>query len=676
VKIVHFPLTRIFVGFLIGILIFRIESPNLVIVFVSLTINLIGLFVFYFYTQKHNFIRFIFGVFVLLSSILIGISTALIHKENRIRIHYTNQIKDYEKPHKMNLLLVEKIKNNSKYNRYVAQIKILDGKNSFGKIILNISKENSAKNLKIGDVLQLNGTILKNKIPQNPNLFNYGKYYENQEIYAQIYIKNKRIIIKNYEISVWASFSNFRETIILNLEHSDISKEELNVLNALILGQQQDISPETLKEYQYAGAVHVLSVSGLHVGFILLFITFLLKPIGNSRRGSLLKLFIIVLSLWAFAILAGLSPSIVRSATMFSFIAIGIHLRRTVNIYHTLLVSMLLILLFKPSFLFDVGFQLSYLALFFILWLQPLLSNIWLPKNKIIRYFWDIIAVSFSAQIGAMPLSIHYFHQFPGLFFVTNLLILPLLGIIMAVGVVAILIATFETVPIFIAKPTEFLIKLLNEIIHLVASMDNFVIKNISFSKEMLISSYLVIILMILWIKKPVFKQLILVFLSVILVQSIFIFQKKETLNKEELIVFDYKKNTLITARIGESVTVYGSDSIIENITKNLVIQSYLVGNFCYVTNKKKLENFMHFKNQKILVIDSMCIFPKKINPDIIIIIQSPKLNIQRLLKIYAPKEIIVDGSNYKSYIRYWEATCKKEKIPFHNTNEKGFYKI
>lgn len=675
-KIEQFPLTRIFVGFLIGILIFRIESPNLVIVFVSLTINLIGLFVFYFYTQKHNFIRFIFGVFVLLSSILIGISTALIHKENRIRIHYTNQIKDYEKTHKMNLLLVEKIKNNSKYNRYVAQIKILDEKKSFGKIILNISKENSAKNLKIGDVLQLNGTILKNKIPQNPNLFNYGKYYENQEIYAQIYIKNKRIIIKNYEISVWASFSNFRETIILNLEHSNISKEELNVLNALILGQQQDISPETLKEYQYAGAVHVLSVSGLHVGFILLFITFLLKPIGNSRRGSLLKLFIIVLSLWAFAILAGLSPSIVRSATMFSFIAIGIHLRRTVNIYHTLLVSMLLILLFKPSFLFDVGFQLSYLALFFILWLQPLLSKIWLPKNKIIQYFWDIIAVSFSAQIGAMPLSIYYFHQFPGLFFVTNLLILPLLGIIMAVGVVAILIATFETVPIFIAKPIEFLIKLLNEIIHLVASMDNFVIKNISFSKEMLISSYLVIILMILWIKKPVFKQLILVFLSVILVQSIFIFQKKETLNKEELIVFDYKKNTLITARIGESVTVYGSDSIIENITKNLVIQSYLVGNFCYLTNKKKLKNFMHFKNQKILVIDSMCIFPKKINPDIIIIIQSPKLNIQRLLKIYAPKEIIVDGSNYKSYIRYWEATCKKEKIPFHNTNEKGFYKI
>ena len=130
---------------------------------------------------------------------------------------------------------------------------------------------------------------------------------------------------------------------------------------------------------------------------------------------------------------------------------------------------MLLILLFKPSFLFDVGFQLSYLALFFIIWLQPVLSSIWRPKNKIINYFWDIITVSFAAQIGAMPLSIYYFHQFPGLFFVTNLLILPLLGIIMAVGVLVVLIATFHTVPEFIAKSIEFLIAFLNAIIHWVA---------------------------------------------------------------------------------------------------------------------------------------------------------------------------------------------------------------
>lgn len=675
-KILQFPLTRIFIGFLFGILLSPIVSLTDVFLLSALAISTIGLLVASFYSQKHNLIKIIFGSFVFLTSVLTGTSTAIIHKENSNLYHYSNQITDYEMLQKLDLLLVEKLKSTAKNKRYVCIVKLLDGKRSFGKVILNISKEGSDKNLKIGSHLYVVGIVFKNKTPSNPNLFDYGKYLENQEIYAQVYTKPKQIIIGKHEHGLWASFSNFRQTIISNLERSSISTEELNVLNALILGQQQDISPEILKDYQYAGAVHVLSVSGLHVGFILLFITFLLKPIGNSRKGSFLKLYIIVLSLWSFAILTGLSASIVRSTVMFSFVTIGVHLRRTVNIYHTLIVSMLLILLFKPSFLFDVGFQLSYLALFFILWLQPVLSNIWQPKNKIIKYFWDIITVSFAAQIGAMPLSIYYFHQFPGLFFVTNLLILPLLGIIMAIGIVAILIATFSTVPFFIAKTIEFLICILNTIIHWVASIDSFVIKNISFSKEMLFSSYLVIIVIVLWVKKPEFKRLFFAFLSIILLQSIFIFQKSETLHKEELIVFNCRKNTIITQRNGDAVTVFSNDSILQNLNKNLLIQSYLVGNFCHVTNKEALQNLMYFKSKKILIIDSSCVYKKGINPDILIIIQSPKLNIKRLLNIYKPKEVVVDGSNFKSYIRFWEATCRKEKIPFHNINEKGFYKI
>ncbi|MCF6129169.1 ComEC family competence protein [Flavobacterium sp. AS60] len=675
-KILQFPLARIFIGFLFGLLLFRIVSLSQVFVVCGLAFGLIALYISTLYIQKNHFHKIIFGSLVFLVSLFVGISTALIHKENSNPYHYTNQITDYEKVHKMDLLLEEKLKNTKKNYRYIGNIKELDGERSLGKIILNIAKKDTVRNLKIGSHLKVIGIVFKNKNPLNPNVFNYGKYLENQEIYAQVYAKPNQIEIGNYESSLWSGFSNFRETIISNLEHSAIAKEELNVLNALILGQQQDISPEVLKDYQYAGAVHVLSVSGLHVGFIMLFITFLLKPISNSRKGSLLKLLIIVLSLWSFAILAGLSPSIVRSVTMFSFLAIGIHLRRTVNIYHTLLVSMLLILLFKPSFLFDVGFQLSYIALFFIIWLQPILSNIWQPKNKIIIYFWNIITVSFAAQIGAMPLSIYYFHQFPGLFFVTNLLILPLLGLIMAVGVLAVLIATFHTVPEFIAKPIEFLIAFLNTIIHWVASFDAFVFKNISFSTAMLWSSYLAIILIILWIKKPTFRRLSIAFTSILWLQIIFIIQKTETQNKEELIIFNCKKNSIITERIGNAVTIYSNDSIQKNLSSNLLIQSYLIGNFSEAKTKKPLQNLLFFKHQKILIIDSSSIYTKDIQPDILVIIQSPKLNMQRLLKTYKPKEIVVDGSNFKSYIQLWEATCRKEKIPFYNTNEKGFYKI
>jgi len=676
VKILQFPLARIFIGFLFGILLCRIVCPNPVIIFCNLVFGLIGLFVTSIYSQKKPYYKILFGSFVFLLSLFVGISTALIHKENANPYHYNNQITDYEKVHILDLLLVEKLKSTQKNKRYITAVKNIDSERSFGKVILNIPKEDIIKNLKIGSRLEVIGIVFKNKNPLNPNLFDYGKYLENQEIYAQVYTKPKQIKVTNYESGLWASFSNFRETIISNLEKSAISKEELNVLNALILGQQQDISPEVLKDYQNAGAVHVLSVSGLHVGFILLFITFLLKPISNSRKGSLLKLIIIILSLWSFAILAGLSPSIVRSVTMFSFLAIGVHLRRTVNIYHTLLVSMLLILLFKPSFLFDVGFQLSYLALFFILWLQPVLSNIWQPKNKIIKYFWDIVTVSFAAQIGAMPLSIYYFHQFPGLFFVTNLLILPLLGIIMAVGVIAILIAAFHTVPEFITKSIALLIYLLNGIIHRVASFDVFVFRNISFSTAMLLSSYLVIILIILWFKRPTFKKLTIALTSVILMQIIFIIQKKETLNNREFIVFNQRKNTIITQRFGNAVTVYSNESILKNLNSNLLVQSYLVGNFCILEEKRNIENLLYFKNKKILIIDESNVYLENKKPDIVIITNSPKLNLDRLFSKWKPEQVVVDGSNYKTYVKIWEATCSKEKIPFHNTNEKGFYKI
>jgi competence protein ComEC len=650
---------------------------NPILAFGSIAISIGILIVLHFFSSKHQVAKYFFGVFVFIIAFEIGFTTATIHKENLNPNHYVNLFVTDETNHAFELIVHEKLKSSTKNNRYVAKIITVDGHNCRGKILLNLSKDSLHPDLNIGNQVLVTGVIYKNKEPLNPNQFDYSRYLENQEIYAQIFTKANQVTFQKNQTTVWSSFANLREKISRNLNHSAISKDELNVVNALVLGQRQDISPDILRDYQYAGAVHVLSVSGLHVGFLLLFITFLLKPIGNSKKGLLLKLLITILTLWCFAILAGLSSSIVRSAAMFSFVAIGMYVKRTVNIYHTLLVSMLLILLFKPSFLFDVGFQLSYLALFFILWLQPVLAKIWTPKFKIVSYFWNIITVSFAAQIGTMPLSIYYFHQFPSLFFVTNLLILPLLGIIMALGILAVGIASFQTVPYLVSKPLELLIKLLNGCIHWVASMEHFVVKNISFSTDMLWGSYLVIIALILWLKKPEFKRMSLAFISIVLFQVIILFQKIDLMNKEELIVFQDKKTTLIASQKGDDVVLYSTnDSLLKNFKKNQFIQSYLTGNFCHVKALKKMPNMLFYKNKKILIIDSSCIYSKEIIPDIVIITQSPKLNLERLLATIQPKQIVADGSNFRSYISIWEATCDKQKIPFHNTNEKGFYKF
>jgi competence protein ComEC len=673
-KILQFPLSKITIAFVIGILLFKSSPIQPLFLWLIIASSLSCLLLIHWHILKVNQSKFFFGISVLLTTILLGYATALIHKESRRNNHYTHLIKD-NNDHALVLLVQEKIKNTAKNIRYTCEVLNLDSHNCTGKVILNIRKRNTA-NFNIGTTLVVKGDLYKNQSIANPNVFNYGKYLENQEIYAQVYTQNKQIKIIGYQSSIWASFSNFRNKIIANLQHSGINKKELYVLNALVLGQQQDISPEIVKEYQYAGAIHVLSVSGLHVGFIMLFLTFLLKPIPNSRKGAFIKAIIIIISLWIFAIIASLSPSIVRSVTMFSFLTIGLYLRRTVAVYHTLIVSILLILQFKPSFLFDVGFQLSYLALFFILWLQPLLSQIGKTKYKITSYCWDIVTVSFAAQIGTMPLSLYYFHQFPGLFFVTNLLILPLIGVIMAVGVLVVVIALFKTLPFCLAKAVELLIALLNNIIHYIATQEEFVIKNIAFSKEMLWGSYLLIILLVLWLKKPNYPKLILALSSVVALQLIIIHQKYTTANSTEFIVFNSRKNTLLTERIGNKVTVYSNDSILKTIDNNNILQPYLTGNFCQWINRKPIQNLTYFKQQKILLIDNTALYPITSTADIVILTQSPKLNLERFVKRYKPKQIIADGSNFKSYVKRWKATCLNEKIPFHYTNEKGFYKL
>lgn len=673
-KILQFPLARITIGFILGLVLYQKHKPELLWIYFSLLIGILFLTAFHFWAKRKTIYQSAFGFTTLLLSFIIGISTAAFHNETLRPNHYLNQIQE-ETSYEIDLTIREKLKSTLKNSRYISDVNAIDSNKSFGKIILNIKQSEPTFHLPIGSRIKVYGGIYKNKNPFNPNQFDYGKYLENQQIYGQIYTGENQIILGKTDVSLWAFFSNFRSKIIQNLEQSQFKKEELNIMIALLLGQQQDISPETLKDYQLAGAVHILSVSGLHVGFILLFVTFLLKPIGNTKRNAFFKLIIILLSLWSYGILAGLAPSVVRSVTMFSFVAIGNHLRRTVNTFHTLLVSMLLILLWKPSFLFDVGFQLSYLALFFILWLQPLLSAIWQPKYKVTQYFWDILTVSFAAQIGAMPLSIYYFHQFPGLFFVTNIIILPLLGIIMVIGLLTIVIAGFGKVPNVIVKPLEFLIQVQNDIIEWIASFESFVFKNISFSISMLWVSYAIIIAVILWFNKPDFKKLVLVLISTITLQAIYIQTKFNTNDVAEFIVFNSKKNSIIAERQQEFVSIYSNDSILTALEDNLAIQSYLIANFCQIKEKANIQNVYYFDNKKIILIDSSAVYTEAIKPDIVIIINSPKLNLERLLRMYQPKQVIADASNYKSYVRLWERSCQKEKIPFHYTYEKGFYK-
>jgi competence protein ComEC len=674
-KVLQFPLARVTVIFIVGILFayYTQPSPNLVFAFLFVATLLLG-GVYFWRTQKPHHLRY-FGLTVYGLAFAIGVSTQTIHTDSYQKNHYTQIQNVFEQPHTFTLVLNEKLKSNAFSQRYVALVHQIDKTQCSGKLLLNIKKDSLNHVFVIGNRLQIQGSLYPNSSPKNPNQFDYEKYLANKQIYGQLYADAADIKVSSQiEKDIWYYAAQIRNTIINNLKKDGFHSTELNVAVALLLGQQQDIDPEIIQDYQYAGAVHILSVSGLHIGFILLFVTFILKPVPNNRKGSLLKLIVILCSLWLFGILAGLAPSVVRSVTMFSFVAIGQHLRRSVNIYHTLLVSILLILLVQPAFLFDVGFQLSYLALFFIIWFHPLLSSLWEPKNKISKYIWDILSVSFAAQIGTLPLSLYYFHQFPGLFFITNLVIIPLTGFIMGLGVLVMVLAFFDQCPFFLSKALEWSLFVVDKIIHTIANAEQFIIKDIPFTLTFLLSSYAVVFSVILWFKKPQFQRLVAILVSVIVVQIAFLWNEWTIENQQEWIVFNSKKNTFIAERNGRTVTLYANDSLQKVGAKNNTVNAYLVGNFSHLAATKELKNSIFFDGKRILILDSTGVYPKQQHPDIIVLTQSPKINLERLIQISQPKEIVADASNYKTLQKLWKVSCEKEKIPFHSTSEKGFY--
>ena len=676
-KVLHFPLARITTGFLTGILVAYYFKPAVSFVFSSLFIASCVFIVAYFLSKKNIINSIYFGIATFFLAFTIGTSTQIIHTDSFQESNYIHHKSIFEEPHLVTVTVREKLRSSAYNDRYIVRVNQIDSAEKTGRILLNVRKDSLTAPLKIGTHLQINSSLFQNSPIKNPNQFDYGKYLESKQIYAQLYADVSEIKIGSIvKKDVWYYTSKLRTKIIRNLEQSHFNKTELNVAIALILGQQQDISPEIIKDYQFAGAVHILSVSGLHIGFILLFVTFLLKLFPNTRRGSFIKLLIILFSLFSFGLIAGLAPSVLRSVTMFSFVAIGMYLRRSTNIFHTLLVSMLLILLVQPSFLFDVGFQLSYLALFFILWLQPLLAQLWSPKNILTKYFWDILTVSFAAQIGTLPLSIYYFHQFPGLFFVTNLVIIPFLSVIMGLGVLVMLLAAFDYVPVFLAKSLEWSIYILNKIINSIASLEQFIFREIPFNWQLLLSLYLLIIATIIWFKKPDFNRLALALISVLIFQIAYFHTHWTVSNQSELVIFNSKKNTLVAERNGPDITLYASDSLLKTTNKNQTFSSYSMGNFSHLKTKKRVQNLLYFNGNKILIVDSLGIYPAALHPDIVVLTQSPKINFERFLQTTKPKMIVADGSNFRTIQKLWKATCLKEKIPFHATGEKGFYRL
>ena len=613
--------------------------------------------------------------FVFITWITFFLTGMILVYENDTTNH-TNYFQKHVKNTSKAILAIEKVlKPGNYHHKYVAGVIQVDGKKTIGHVLLNIEKDSTRLLFNTGDLLFLKNKFEDIKTSLNPHQFNYKHYLKKQGINQQVYATHQEILLLDEsKFSLLRFIDAFRVNIQKSLRRYHFTEDELAVMNALLLGQRQEISKELSDNYSKAGAIHILAVSGLHVGIILLILSFVLKPLERVNKGILIKLVLVILFLWFFALLAGLSASVIRAVTMFSAIAIGQFFNKRNAVEHSLIFSMFIILLWNPLFLFDVGFQLSYTAVFGIIWVQPVLSQLWKPTFFIVDKGWQLITVSVAAQLGVLPISLFYFHQFPGLFFISNLIIIPFLGVIIGLGLVVLVLSYVSILPLFLEGFYGDIISILNKVVVFVARQENFLFSEISFSSVKMIFSYLLIFSGFQLFLKLNAKRCFLFLGSILAFQCVFIVEKYTKAQKSELIVFHKSKNTIIGKRKGSSFEVYHSmDSLLISSQKLLI--NYKVGENISSQNYLKLSNLMYYKKKVVLIIDKDGLYNiKELNSPIVVLRQSPKINLQRLVKKLKPAIIIADGSNYKSYIENWKTTCKNLKIPFWTTYNQGAY--
>ena len=613
--------------------------------------------------------------FVFITWITFFLTGMILVYENDATNH-TNYFEKHLKNTSKVILAIDKVlKPGNYHHKYVADVVQLDSKKTTGHVLLNIEKDSTSLLFHTGDLVFLKNKFQDIKSSLNPHQFNYKHYLKKQGINQQVYITHQEILLLDEsKVSLLRFIDAFRVKIQKSLRRYHFTDDELAVMNALLLGQRQEISKQLSDNYSKAGAIHILAVSGLHVGVILLILSFILKPLERVNNGKLIKLVLVILSLWFFAILAGLSASVIRAVTMFSAIALGQFFNKRNAVEHSLIFSMFIILLWKPLFLFDVGFQLSYTAVFGIIWIQPVLYQLWKPNFFIVDKGWQLITVSVAAQLGVLPISLFYFHQFPALFFISNLIIIPFLGVILGLGLVVLVLSYESILPLFLEGFYGDVISILNKVVAFVARQESFLFSEISFSALKMIFSYLLIISGFQLFLKLNTKRCFLFFGSILAFQCVLILEKYTIAQKSEFIVFHKSKNSIIGIRKGSSFELYHSMDSLQISSQKLLI-NYKVGENISSQNYHKLSNLMYYDKQVVLIIDKDGLYDiKELNNPIVLLRQSPKINLQRLVKKLKPAIIIVDGSNYKSYIENWKTTCENLKTPFWTTYNKGAY--
>jgi competence protein ComEC len=577
----NYPIIKCLFFFFLGLIVeinfnfFPIIKPWLLIPIISLLIVLE-----YRVSNSMFFKKISSEVLLMLALILMG--GALVQSKNQFnhKNHFINSSKYFKTNHDFLIKLNDPIKIKKEKVTVTAEI-VGYIKNRLqypltGKVLVHLALDSNSNKLLPGDFIEVNSRLNSIHSLGNPNEFDYSKYLKNKQIVAQFFLtSNTRW--KKYK----SSFPlNRYSTIIRNrcldiFKRSGLQSNNLFIASALTFGYKNDLNTFVKNIFSRTGAMHVLAVSGLHVGIIFLIVNSIISLLKIPFRYDWLGHFFILLIIWSYALITGLSPSILRATTMMSFFIIARVFNKHTSIYNVLFSSVFFLLFVNPFLIIDVGFQLSILAVFGILFFYPKIYNLITVKHYILKKIWAISSVSLAAQLTTFPISIFYFHQFPNLFLLSNIFVIPLVFILLIVGLFTIVLSFNNSILILWGKLFSFLLSVLMSFLTTIESISFSTTKGLFISAEETLLAYLAILFMVLYHKKRYFFLKITCFSIVFLLICLDLKEDYTIQNQKKVVIYNIPNHFALDLMAGNNHYFIADDDFLKN--ENLFHQ--------YVTN-------------------------------------------------------------------------------------------
>jgi competence protein ComEC len=436
-----------------------------------------------------------------------------------------------------------------------------------GKVLIYLP---ASVTFQFGDHLLIKGSPQSISPPLNPDEFDYQRFMRIKGILYHHFIKSGEFLLLDSQTG-WSVYSislkaRDRITRIIRSQYSEGKTQ--SIMLALLTGQRKEIDNTTYNLFIQTGIIHILAVSGLHVGIIYLFLLFVFRPFQRntwSRRFSLcIKIFVLLF----FAFFTGLSASVLRATLMFSVMILGRILNQRSHILNSVFLSAFILLCINPYLLFDIGFQLSYSAVTGIVLVQPVFVKLFSPKFFILNWIWQLISVSIAAQLGTLPLSLFYFKQFPTYFIIGNILAIPYVTFTIITGILIIPLVHLPLVASYISSLLTFITGIFLEVISLLQCLPLGIIRPIQLNSLQIIILSGVILNLCFTVRARYWRFIFVAFSGMMTIISIDIFDKMQYHQEHKIIVYNVPNHLCIELVEGNRGMILVNDDVQLDISK------------------------------------------------------------------------------------------------------------